>query len=255
MVHAIRSLSTIELKLPAQVHSILPSDFTQSWAPHLALAIIGTLATSIHPTQSVYAAALSTLDLFDRLRLREPLAKSFQSLGIEGVEAWRAAARIKVLLLVEAQAQQEPEEVASESISEPILQPILPLDLWQDPDVRWLTGIHTSEGHEYIVREPYEQLLWFLSLPLLLHLPSEPLYDEVILAALEEEIEESLTALESAGYRLDKLLTEEEPTTPEPAVEPEPESTSAPEPAAEQGSAEPEPAPAAEPDPTTKLSS
>jgi glycosidase len=242
MVHTIHNLSTVEPMLPPQAHhSILPSDVPQSWAPHLALGMIGALAISIHHGQPAQAA----LDLFDRLRLREPLAKSFQSLGIEGEEAWRVAARIKVLLLIEAQAQPEPDETTSE----PIPQPILPSNLWQDPDVRWLTGIHPSEGHEYIIRESYETLLWFLMLPTLFHLAAEPAPDPVIVSALVEEIEESLANLESADYRLDKLLAEKELTTSEPTLEAEPESTPNPEPA-EQGSASSEATPA-----PTKLSS
>ena len=35
------------------------------------------------------------IELFDRLRLREPLAQSFAALGIEGEDSWRTAARIR----------------------------------------------------------------------------------------------------------------------------------------------------------------
>jgi len=47
------------------------------------------------------------LDLFDRLRLREPFAQAFGALGFEGEEGWRVAARIKVLLLTGAGVGQE----------------------------------------------------------------------------------------------------------------------------------------------------
>ena len=56
------------------------------------------LAESIDAEKPERAA----LDLFDRLRLREPLAHSFLALGFKGEESWRATARIKVALLVEA---------------------------------------------------------------------------------------------------------------------------------------------------------
>ena len=52
------------------------------------------------------------LDLFDRLRLREPFAHSFMALGFDGEEAWRVAARIKVVLLTGAgvgRCDKEPE--------------------------------------------------------------------------------------------------------------------------------------------------
>ena len=39
------------------------------------------------------------LELFDRLRLREPFAQAFAALGFEDEEGWRVAARIKVVLL------------------------------------------------------------------------------------------------------------------------------------------------------------
>jgi len=44
------------------------------------------------------------LDLFDRLRLREPFAQAFNALGFEGEEGWRVAARIKIGLLTAAGA-------------------------------------------------------------------------------------------------------------------------------------------------------
>ena len=47
------------------------------------------------------------LDLFDRLRLREPFAQAFAALGFEGEEGWRVAARIKVVLLSGAGVGQE----------------------------------------------------------------------------------------------------------------------------------------------------
>ncbi len=46
-------------------------------------------------------------------------------------------------------------------------------DLWLDPDVRWLTGVHEAQGQDYLVREPYEELLWWLQLPGILRLAGE----------------------------------------------------------------------------------
>ncbi len=45
--------------------------------------------------------------------------------------------------------------------------------LWLDPDVRWLDGVHEAEGHDYLVRERYEELLWWLLMPSLLRLAGE----------------------------------------------------------------------------------
>ena len=74
------------------------STATEMWGPVLAWCALQLLAESIDTEHTGSAA----LDLFDRLRLREPFAHAFAALGFEGEEAWRVAARIKVLLLASA---------------------------------------------------------------------------------------------------------------------------------------------------------
>jgi glycosidase len=184
---------------PAASRRILPSASpltasTALWGPVLAWCILQTLAESADARKPEAEA----LALFDRLRLREPFAKAFQALGMEGDEAWRAAARIKILLLIQTQA----ENVETES-------PIVPHDLWKDPDFRWLTGVHESEGHEYIVREPYEELLWFLHLPDLLKLAAQPAPNLSVIKQLVQKLEKNLAVLEAAGYRPGKLIEPE----------------------------------------------
>jgi glycosidase len=214
---------------PASARRILPSASplsaaTAVWGPVLAWCILQTLAESTNPENPAQEA----LNLFDRLHLREPFAKVFQSLGIEGDAAWRTAARVKILLLVDSLAAADEAQTIQPSILHP--------DLWHDPDLRWLTGIHTAEGHEYILREPYEELLWFLQLPKLLALAAEPVPDRIIAAELTEKIEKELAALEAAGYRVDKLLAPEDSEATEAAEDSGPDS----EPEIEQGSIEPE---------------
>jgi hypothetical protein len=99
--------------------------------------------------------------------------------------------------------------------------------LWLDADLRWLTGVHEAEGHDYLVRESYEELLWWLQLPLLLRLAGEAAPSRAVLQAINKGIEEALTAAEAAGYRVDLLLApvaaesagEEVAAETEPAVE------------------------------------
>jgi hypothetical protein len=70
------------------------------WGPVLGWCALELLAESIgaeHPERVA-------LDLFDRLRLREPFAQAFNALGFEGEEGWRVAARIKIGLLTAAGA-------------------------------------------------------------------------------------------------------------------------------------------------------
>jgi hypothetical protein len=183
----------------------------------------------------------AALELFDRLRLREPLAQAFNALGIEGEQGWRAAARLKALLIIQSRAATSEtsamkEQVSSAqkleaaaaaltseatSISRSVPPPhvkdrsaeptdtIIPLDLWQDPDVRWLTGFNEPEGHAYIVREPYEELLWWLSLPEILALVNLAAPGRSAGSILNDRIRQSLSVVEKAGYRVDTLMNKQ----------------------------------------------
>jgi hypothetical protein len=249
---------------------------TAMWGPILAWCALELLAESIDPAEPNRIA----LDVFDRLRLREPFAHAFAALGVEGEEGWRVAARIKVVLLTGAGVGIETESpadaadsageqivgeqvVAEKTVAEkiepppsthkpksqpepkPEVQPetkpaadtdhatvTLAPALWSDPDVRWLTGAHQAEGHLYIVREQYEQLLWWLLMPTLLKIAGEPVPNRKQIESLAKTVDEALDAAEAAGYRIDELLgwdqsiaeSEIEPELkPEAEAEPEPE--------------------------------
>jgi glycosidase len=226
----------------AAARRVLPSpspQFTATamWGPLLGWCALELLAESLDAENPEKLA----LDLFDRLRLREPFAQAFAALGFDGEEGWRVAARIKVVLLSEAgvgkakaavvEANQpgspaglqieltskgevtelgtsgslldvapkgsltEPDAagsltghgVTSHETAEkttgaldpgarggsgdfeaeiPESTPIeLSPSLWSDPDVHWLTGAHEAGGRSYLVREPYEELLWWMLMP------------------------------------------------------------------------------------------
>jgi glycosidase len=180
---------------------------TAMWGPVLGWCALELLAESIDAENPERVA----LDLFDRLRLREPFAQALTALGFEGEEGWRAAARVKVGLLSWAGAG-KPEE-ASEAIEPAAVRGervALSPALWLDPDVRWLTGVHEAEGHDYLVRERYEELLWWLQLPSLLRLagetaPSQAAANRAAVRTMSKTIDEALAAAEAAGYRVDLL--------------------------------------------------
>jgi glycosidase len=180
---------------------------TAMWGPVLGWIALELLAESIDADIPERVA----LDLFDRLRLREPFAQAFTALGFEGEEGWRVAARVKVGLLAWARAG-KPEETIKATKSATVTDEQLELspDLWLDPDVRWLCGVHQAEGHDYLVRERYEELLWWLLMPSLLRLagenaPSQVTANRVVVQAMSRTIAESLAASEAAGYRVDML--------------------------------------------------
>jgi len=213
-----------------------------------------TLAGSVNPENPASVA----LNIFDQLRLRKPLAESFASLGFEGESAWRAAARIKVLLLAQLEtAKQQPAHAAPEQTSaepiepesneklgsraeltstlepvsshkpvptrKPVLAPMvagLPRALWSDPDVRWLTGVHDAGEYSYLVQEPFEELLWWLQMPVILQLASKTALVKADTHSFCSGIQESIAEAERAGYKLQTLLgnaeEEQEIVVPEP---------------------------------------
>jgi glycosidase len=203
---------------------------TAMWGPILAWCALEFLAQAIDRENPERTA----LDLFDRLRLREPLAQAFRALGAENEEGWRAAARIKVVLLTTAGVGQERKSDADavRGTEKPLVTPAeapagkprsadkgartpsavrptpkegLAPDLWFDPDVRWLTGVHEAEGREYLIRERYEELLWWTLLPSLLRLAERPAPSRAAIEVLSGKVDSALKEAEAAGYRVDLL--------------------------------------------------
>jgi len=82
--------------------------------------------------------------------------------------------------------------------------------LWQDPDVRWLTGAHEDKGVDYLVRESYEELLWWLQVPSLLRLASDPIANRASALQMSMVVEDALLTAEAASYRIDVLRGDSE---------------------------------------------
>jgi glycosidase len=200
---------------------------TAMWGPVLSWCVLELLAESIDAKHPEVAA----VNVFDRLRLRQPLGSAFASLGFEAEENWRVAARIKVALLVGSGALTEDEvpleqdcvtaTVAEETspstatVIDPPAQASVPViltpALWQDPDVQWLTGVHKADGIEYFNKESYEDLLWWLQLPCLFTLGAEATPDRAKIAQMTKTVLEARGAAEKAGYRVDVLLGRDKP--------------------------------------------
>ncbi len=67
------------------------------------------------------------------------------------------------------------------------------------------------EGHAYVVREPYEELLWWLSLPELLKLAALTVPSRAAGTELNRRIQLALSAVEKAGYQVDALMKQQQP--------------------------------------------
>ncbi len=196
-LQALAHLPSLEAHLsipwPPEARLVLPSQTpgprpNSTWAPALAWSILSDLA----------ATPSARTDLFDQLHLRSALAEIFSSLGLEGEDTWRAAARVRLLL----------------SLPDPTSTPLNNPDLWYDPDLRWLAAVNTSGDKTWFNQESFTELLWWSSLPALLRQTSA---SEPAIGLIEQSLKTALTAAQTAGFRLDTYLAQ---TSPKPAPEP-----------------------------------
>jgi len=200
---------------PVAARRVLPSQSPRDraitlWGPVFAWCVIDCVASSIHPDDPNGVG----LELFDRLRLREPLAHAFSALGAEGEASWRDAARLRVLL--RSRAAQDQSTAGLAGLAQPATserQPTrseknipFPTALWSDPEVRWLMGVHEAEGRNYLVKEPFEELLWWFQLPELLKLAAMASPDRAIADRIVKTVEDAIAVVEASGYQPDKML-------------------------------------------------
>ncbi len=171
---------------PHASRDVLPSDSASDraiglWAPVVSWAMLRSAAPKAEPVA-----------VFDELQLRSALAEIFSSLGLEGESAWRAAARVRVLLLAPDATALEPR--------------VTDAAFWSDPDVRWLAGV--SEAHEtlYLNKERFEELLWWMQLPALLDAGGDPRAASARLTQLESETIHLAERAAAVGYQVRKLI-------------------------------------------------
>ncbi len=182
---------------PVAVREIVPGagvgvGLERTWAPLLAYLLFHALPGSA-----------DTAALFDTLDMRPALAESFAELGLAGEDSWRYAARVRLLL----GGRTAVDELRTEGF-------------WVNGDVRWLAGVHESDGTTYVNQESFEQLLCWLQLPALLGIAGRLSGDDAYtspathLSALEGALKAELQRMEEAGYNLHRYMqtdTEAEP--------------------------------------------
>jgi len=165
------------------------------WATVIAWCAMDALGKLRAPIDSDRAAA----ELFDALRLREPMAESFGALGMEGEERWRAAARVRAAF---AHAQWSP------GVKITAGRPAAPYSWLHDPDVAWLIGVHGYQGISYFNRESFERLLWWMALRALLEIATSPTPDPEKVRELEQALQARMRAAELAGYKVSGLFAQ-----------------------------------------------
>ena len=164
--------------LPCSGESVRPETV---WAPVLAWAVLASFPDNHGPTAA-----------FDELDLRSCLAEIFSALGLHGEDAWRGAARVRVLLA---------------NSREPAADVVVKESFWADPDVRWLAGISEAFDGVYFNKEKFEELYTWLQLPALLALAAGKPEKKTALAAVEKSMARVRDTATKAGYRVREFRT------------------------------------------------
>ena len=184
---------------PAEARAVLPSsngeDTNQAgiWGTVIAWCALEGLGQFYDPLEPEHAGA----QLFEAMKLREPMAQSLEKLGVEGEERWRAVARVRASL---AHPSWAPGAAPASG------KTAAPLSWLHDPDVAWLIGVHEWEGVRYFVKEDYERLLWWMALPALLAMAGAPRPDVEAIRDLENDLESRMRAAQESGYRVEALI-------------------------------------------------
>ena len=127
--------------------------------------------------------------LYDQLRLRTAFGESFAFIGVEGEDAWRAAARIRVASLPGAPDSRSVQHNETEG-------------WWSDADVRWLTGLHEANDGWYFNKESHQQTVWWSTLPELIKIDLDPSAEKQRLNRLAKAIDAELLSAERVHYKL-----------------------------------------------------
>lgn len=163
------------------------------WAPVLAWRTLALLLESLSGAGKKQPV-LDAGTIFDGLRFRDPLAKAFHHLGLPPEEGWRAAARVRQVLL----AEKNP--VSRQAYG-------LTRAQWEDPEMRWLLGWNEWQGHTYIARESYEQMLWWLRMPRLCRLSGRKVPDRRIATEIDTEVRAACQEMAALKYCVDTMVT------------------------------------------------
>ncbi len=163
-------------------------------------AIAPTLAANTAAKPSPAAIDKRAIALYDQLRLRTAFGESFAFIGVEGEDAWRASARIRVTMLPGAPESRSVKHDETEG-------------WWSDADVRWLTGLHESAEGWYFNKESHQQMVWWSTLPELVKIQTDAAAEKHRLNKLAKAIDAELLEAERVHYRLRGTRPASKPAT------------------------------------------
>jgi len=124
------------------------------------------------------------VEVFDQLLLRPGLAEIFAETSFHGEDAWRAAARVRLLLNFA-----EEDALGRRAF-------------WNDADARWLASVNEAEGKTYFNKEAFEELAAWMQTPNLLE-------GELSATKAAAELNGLSSEAAEAGYEVGKFLKEE----------------------------------------------
>jgi hypothetical protein len=165
------------------------------------------LSESLHSGGAQEKARATAVDIIDRLRLRQPMAEAFEALGLEGEDRWRAIARVRLLLTLMDVAPETEEQSAAK------MKPVstewmeFPAAMWRDPEMQWLVGWNEWEGHTYIAKEPYEELLWWMQLPRIYRMTGSKAASRQAAAKLQTAMQKACREMSERRYRVDEIFS------------------------------------------------
>jgi hypothetical protein len=191
--------------LPSTESPLHPSAI---WGPVLAYAVLEGMAESIGGKET----AATALVLFDRLRLREPMARAFSGGGEITEDGWRAAARVRLAFLYQTLTPVKTVKTAADDVFAGF-----PRAFWDDGDARWLLKVHDAAGEWYFNKELHQQILWWVQLPDLLAVPAEALPAAAAqktrqpvtgltpsIKNIAQRVQDACNEAEEAGFRIGK---------------------------------------------------
>jgi hypothetical protein len=171
---------------------------TKVWGLPVAYLLLEGLAQAVDAEHTQEAA----LELFEKLRLRDVFAKAFTALGLKTEDGWRAAARIRLLFLSGCKSTEKVADAVPPDNQEPETIFGFSRKIWEDPDFRWLIGLHDDAGKQYFVQESHEELLWCCQLPCLLEL-TQTANQQELLQSLKSKLEDATTEARIAKYEFE----------------------------------------------------
>jgi hypothetical protein len=176
---------------PEAGRSVLPHDDAKTHPERTWAAVLGWIVLGSMPWKHEA--------LFDKLQMRAAIAEIFSSMGLEGEDMWRAAARVRVLLT------QSCETVAK--AGETLVGCMHTEAFWADGDVQWLTGVNKSAGATYFNKEGFEEMISWLQLPAMIEIARRGASAGKAIAELEAGVVEDCRVAAKSGYKLDTYLS------------------------------------------------